>query len=85
MIEFADTSIIAQLGIPDMRVPIAYALTYPDRFKSNLPSITEQDRKDLEFAADIGVDFIFDEQWRPYVLEFNLSPSLAQPDAVRYF
>lgn len=30
-VEFADYSIIAQLGNPDMRVPIQYALTYPDR------------------------------------------------------
>ena len=39
MIEFFDTSIIAQLGIPDMRVPIAYALSYPDRFECDLPSL----------------------------------------------
>lgn len=32
MIEFVDTSFMAQLGTPDMRVPIQYALTYPDRF-----------------------------------------------------
>lgn len=32
MIEFVDTSVMAQLGTPDMRVPIQYALTYPDRF-----------------------------------------------------
>lgn len=31
MIEFEDTSVMAQLGSPDMRVPIQYALTYPDR------------------------------------------------------
>ncbi|WP_430487376.1 1-deoxy-D-xylulose-5-phosphate reductoisomerase [Priestia flexa] len=31
MVEFADTSVIAQLGTPDMRVPIQYALTYPKR------------------------------------------------------
>jgi 1-deoxy-D-xylulose-5-phosphate reductoisomerase len=31
MIEFHDSSIMAQLGNPDMRVPIQYALTYPDR------------------------------------------------------
>jgi 1-deoxy-D-xylulose-5-phosphate reductoisomerase len=36
MIEFHDSSIIAQLGTPDMRVPIQYALTYPDRLP--LPS-----------------------------------------------
>ena len=38
MVEFHDSSIIAQLGSPDMRVPIQYALTYPDRFP--LPSAT---------------------------------------------
>jgi 1-deoxy-D-xylulose-5-phosphate reductoisomerase len=31
MVEFIDGSVIAQLGTPDMRVPIAYALNYPDR------------------------------------------------------
>jgi 1-deoxy-D-xylulose-5-phosphate reductoisomerase len=31
MVEFHDSSVIAQLGTPDMRVPIQYALTYPDR------------------------------------------------------
>lgn len=32
MVEFVDTSIMAQLGTPDMRMPIQYALTYPNRF-----------------------------------------------------
>ncbi|MFJ7824919.1 1-deoxy-D-xylulose-5-phosphate reductoisomerase [Psychrobacillus sp. NPDC096623] len=31
MVEFHDTSVIAQLGTPDMRVPIQYAMSYPDR------------------------------------------------------
>ena len=31
MVEFHDSSVMAQLGTPDMRVPIQYALTYPDR------------------------------------------------------
>ena len=31
MVEFEDRSVMAQLGSPDMRVPIQYALTYPDR------------------------------------------------------
>ncbi len=31
MVEFVDSSIIAQLGVPDMRLPIQYALFYPDR------------------------------------------------------
>ena len=38
MIEFADTSVIAQMGVPDMRVPIQYALTYPERVKSDFKS-----------------------------------------------
>ena len=46
MVEFHDSSIIAQLGTPDMRVPIQYALTYPDR----LPSFNAK-RLNL---ADIG-------------------------------
>ena len=35
MVEFADGSIKAQLGVPDMRLPIQYALTYPDRIQSD--------------------------------------------------
>jgi len=35
MIEFSDGSIKAQLGVPDMKIPIQYALTYPDRVKSD--------------------------------------------------
>jgi 1-deoxy-D-xylulose-5-phosphate reductoisomerase len=31
MVEFVDGSVLAQLGVPDMRIPIQYALTYPDR------------------------------------------------------
>ena len=51
MIEFNDTSIIAQLGIPDMRVPIAYALSYPERLDSELPSLDLARMSDLTFEA----------------------------------
>jgi len=37
MVQFEDGSIKAQMGLPDMRLPIQFALTYPDRFKSDLP------------------------------------------------
>jgi 1-deoxy-D-xylulose-5-phosphate reductoisomerase len=37
MVEFEDHSIKAQLGIPDMRIPIQYALTYPERLKLEVP------------------------------------------------
>ncbi|MBO4445678.1 MAG: 1-deoxy-D-xylulose-5-phosphate reductoisomerase [Clostridia bacterium] len=33
-VEFDDNAVIAQLGLPDMKIPIQYALTYPDRFES---------------------------------------------------
>jgi 1-deoxy-D-xylulose-5-phosphate reductoisomerase len=46
MIQFHDTSVMAQLGTPDMRVPIQYALTYPDRLER-----TEAKRLNL---AEIG-------------------------------
>ncbi|MDR5658229.1 1-deoxy-D-xylulose-5-phosphate reductoisomerase [Serpentinicella sp. ANB-PHB4] len=36
MVEFNDTSIIAQLGLPDMRIAIQYALTYPNRLQSHI-------------------------------------------------
>ena len=35
MVQFSDSSIKAQLGLPDMHLPIQYAFTYPDRIKSN--------------------------------------------------
>ena len=35
MVQFQDSSIIAQLGLPDMRLPIQYALAYPERLKSD--------------------------------------------------
>lgn len=67
-VEFRDSSIIAQLGTPDMRVPIQYALTYPDRWPSpaehlslaRIASLTfrEMDYKRypaLKMAIDSGI------------------------------
>ena len=34
LIEYTDNSVIAQLGLPDMRIPIQYAITYPERYES---------------------------------------------------
>lgn len=39
MVEFKDTSIKAQLGLPDMRLPIQYALVYPERLKSDFKQL----------------------------------------------
>jgi 1-deoxy-D-xylulose-5-phosphate reductoisomerase len=39
LVEYIDGSVIAQLGIPDMRVPISYALAYPERLPLTLPPL----------------------------------------------
>jgi 1-deoxy-D-xylulose-5-phosphate reductoisomerase len=39
LVHFADGSVKAQMGMPDMRVPILYALSYPDRYASDLPKL----------------------------------------------
>lgn len=39
MVEFIDSSVIAQMGMPDMRLPIQYALSYPERVASNFPCL----------------------------------------------
>lgn len=48
-IQFKDTSIIAQLGNPDMRVPIQYALTYPERWPSSSPKLSLAEAGKLHF------------------------------------
>lgn len=48
-VQFADGAIKAQLGAPDMRLPIQYALTYPDRVKSTFPRADLFALKDLHF------------------------------------
>jgi len=39
LVEFCDGSVIAQMGLPDMKVPIQFALTYPDRENGNVESL----------------------------------------------
>lgn len=51
MVEFSDTTIMAQLGTPDMRNPIQYALTYPERISNNNFSFLDFDKiKSLNFS-----------------------------------
>ncbi len=39
MVEYQDGSLICQMGVPDMQIPIAYALSYPERIKVGLPPL----------------------------------------------
>ena len=50
MVEFHDMSIKAQLGIPDMRIAIAYAMSWPDRMPLSLASLEVTDLLRLEFC-----------------------------------
>jgi 1-deoxy-D-xylulose-5-phosphate reductoisomerase len=50
LVHFADGSVKAQLGVPDMRVPILYALSYPDRYSSDLPKLNLSLYPALNFA-----------------------------------
>ncbi len=50
MVEFRDGAVIAQLGTPDMRLPIRYALTYPRRAASALPALDLLSCPPLTFA-----------------------------------
>lgn len=48
-VQFADNSVIAQMGVPDMRIPIQYALTWPDRLPSPVPELDFAALKSLSF------------------------------------
>ena len=51
MVEYVDGSVLAQLGNPDMRTPIAYALAYPNRIESGVTSLNLLEMAKLEFEA----------------------------------
>jgi 1-deoxy-D-xylulose-5-phosphate reductoisomerase len=51
MVEYVDGSVLAQLGNPDMRTPIAYALGYPNRIESGVASLDLLGIAKLEFEA----------------------------------
>lgn len=51
LVEFADKSVLAQLGLPDMRVPISYCLGFPKRLPMDLPSLNLAEVGQLDFQA----------------------------------
>jgi 1-deoxy-D-xylulose-5-phosphate reductoisomerase len=51
LVEFVDFSVLAQLGIPDMKLPILYSLTYPERVPGPGPSLDLASLGRLEFIA----------------------------------
>ncbi|WP_316637729.1 1-deoxy-D-xylulose-5-phosphate reductoisomerase [uncultured Ruminococcus sp.] len=51
MVEFTDNSVLAQLGLPDMRIPIQYAITYPERVPSLVPEIDWKTLSQMTFYS----------------------------------
>ena len=77
MVQFADSSVKAQLGVPDMRMPIQYALSYPYRLNSNFPRLDFSKYASLTFekpdtqrfpALDLAYRALKDGGNRPCVL-----------------
>lgn len=50
-VEFADGAVIAQLGVPDMRLPILYAMSYPKRLTTGVKPLNLFERSNLTFEA----------------------------------
>ena len=57
MVEFADRSVVAQLGVPDMRIPIAHCLGWPDRIKGPSAKLDLAKIRQLTFEAPDFVRF----------------------------
>ena len=57
MVEYIDGSIVAQMGIADMRIPISYALSFPHRLNLNLPRLDLSQRGALTFFLLTRKDF----------------------------
>jgi 1-deoxy-D-xylulose-5-phosphate reductoisomerase len=51
MVEYRDASVVAQLGTPDMRVPIAYGLAWPDRVASGAQALDFRTLADMSFES----------------------------------
>ncbi|MFH2108004.1 MAG: 1-deoxy-D-xylulose-5-phosphate reductoisomerase [Chrysiogenia bacterium] len=49
LVEFIDSSVLAQLGVPDMKLPILYSLSYPERLAGSCPSLDLPELGKLEF------------------------------------
>jgi len=51
LVEFVDRSMLAQLGVPDMKLPILYSLTHPERAPGSCPSLDLPALRQLDFFA----------------------------------
>lgn len=77
MVEFTDNSVIAQLGVADMRIPIQYAITYPERYPSPVQQLSLADVATLTFAKPDYDTFTCLSQCIRAIKECHLAPVAA--------
>jgi 1-deoxy-D-xylulose-5-phosphate reductoisomerase len=58
LVQFEDGSMKAQMGLPDMKLPIQYAFTYPDRLKTSFPRFNFMDYPELTFEKPDKTTFL---------------------------
>ena len=88
MVEFLDGSILAQLATPDMRLPIQYALTYPDRIPGGFESVSLAKVGKLRFSAPDLSRFPCLRLAREAASEGGTAPAVlcaSDEEAVKYF
>lgn len=84
MVEFVDNSVLAQLGNPDMRVPIQYALTYPERLATptlplNLAAIGKLNFREMDYVRYPALQMAFNsgKAGGSYPTVFNAANEIA--------
>ena len=88
MVQFSDNSVLAQLGLPDMRIPIQYALTWPDRLPSPVGELDFAALKTLTFDVADEETFRCLAACKKAIAKGGLGPCAANganEEAVRLF
>ena len=88
MVQFSDNSILAQLGVPDMRIPIQYAFTWPQRGKAIAPELDFTQLRELTFDTADEETFRCLAACKKAIARGGLAPCAANganEEAVRLF
>ena len=88
MVQFSDNSILAQLGVPDMRIPIQYALTWPERVPGPAPELDFTKLHELTFDTADEATFRCLAACKKAISKGGLAPCAANganEEAVRLF
>lgn len=88
MVQFSDNSILAQLGVPDMRIPIQYTLTWPQRGKAIAPELDFTQLRELTFDTADEETFRCLAACKKAIARGGLAPCAANganEEAVRLF